>query len=571
MFLQLLTLLGAIGLFLYGLNMLSGGLLKLSGDRLQKFLPRMKKNPVSSILSGFCITTIAESSSAATVMVVSFVNAGVLALEQAILVIMGANIGASFTTWLIAVFGFGVGLKYVTYPLVAAGFILTTMKGQKRKISGEVLLGFALMFLGITYMLGSFPDTMQFPGLRSYLEALAGNEPLNILMFMALGCLLAFGMQSTGAVTITMVMMSCGWISFEMAAAMVLGSNIGTTISANIAASDANIQAKRAALVHTLFNVLGAVLALIFFHPFIRLVCLITETVGVGNPAADLDGATVSAVWPAIFGIAIYHTLFNLFGTCILAWFTKPLEKAVTELVKSSGDTSEEEAKLIYISSRHFGSPSISISQSFKEVAHFAEVMQSGFDNVRNAVNEKDPDKFEIWRMKLVQLEERSDKMEYQIAAFLNSVSSEGANEEEAEQIKVLYRVIGELESLGDSGENISRILERERVHNRKFDGDAIGKINLMIDKVKEAYAVMTENLNRAANGSVTDIANAYNTEDEINETRNKLREEGIAQIESHTGNYQSLNYFLDIISELEAMGDFMINVSQAIVRNDNQ
>ena len=568
MFLQLLTLLGAVGLFIYGLNMLSGGLLKLSGDRLQKFLPHMRKDPVSSILSGFCITTVAESSSAATVMVVSFVNAGVLALAQAILVIMGANIGASFTTWLIAVFGFGIGLKYVTYPLIAAGFILTTMKGQKRKISGEVLLGFALMFLGITYMISSFPDTAQFTGLKTYIDGLAGNEPLSILMFMALGCLLAFGMQSTGAVTITMIMMSSGWISFGMAAAMVLGSNIGTTISANIAATDANIQAKRAALVHTLFNVFGAIMALIFFHPFIRLVCIVTESLGIGNPT-DITGA--SGIWPAIFGIATYHTLFNLLGTCILAWFTKPMEKAVTELVKSSDEASAEESRLIYISSRHFGTPSISISQAFKEVAHFAEIMQSGFSNVRSAVNEKDPDKFETWRMKLVQLEERSDKLEYQIAAFLNSVSAEGINEEEAEQIKVLYRVIGELESLGDSGENISRILERERVHNRKFDEEAIRKINLMIDKVDDAYEVMTQNLRQSVSGAVTDITNAYNTEDEINETRNKLREEGITQIESHTGNYQSLNYFLDIISELEAMGDFMINVSQAIVRNDNQ
>ena len=196
--------------------------------------------------------------------------------------------------------------------------------------------------------------------------------------------------------------------------------------------------------------------------------------------------------------------------------------------------------------------------------------MKSGFVNVANAVNEKDPDKFESFRVKLVQSEELSDKMEYQIAAFLNSVSAESISEEEAEEIKVLYRVIGELESLGDSGENISRILERERVHNRKFDEATIEKINLMISKVDLAYGVMVENLDKAANGYVRDIANAYNAEDVINETRDKLREEGIAQIESHTGNYQSLNYFLDIIAELEAMGDFMINVSQAVVRNDN-
>lgn len=562
MLLQFLTLLGAVGLFLYGLNMLSSGLLKLSGDRLQTFLPWMRKNPINSILSGFCITTIAESSSAATVMVVSFVNAGVLALAQAILVIMGANIGASFTTWIIAFLGFGVGLKFVTYPLIALGFILSTMKGQKRKITGEVIMGFALMFLGLSYIISSFPSTSEFAELKTYVDALSENGPLAVLLFMAIGCLLAFGGQSTGAVTLTMVMMSCGWISFEMAAAMVLGENIGTTISANIAATDATVQAKRAALVHTLFNVFGAIIALILFKPFINLVCDITKAAGVGNP--------LSGGMAGVFAVATFHTLFNLLNTCILAWFYKWIEKLVTRLVKSTDEGSQDNSRLIYITSRNFGTPAISISQAFKEVSHFADVMREGFLNVGNAVNEKDPDKFEVWRKKLVQFEELSDKMEYQIAAFLNNVSSENVSEEEAEQIKVLYRIIGELESLGDSGENISRILEREHVHNRKFDEETIGKINVMVSKVDAAYKVMTDNLRLATTGYVTDISNAYESEDAINDTRNSLREEGINQIENHAGNYQSLNYFLDIISELEAMGDFMINVSQAIVRNDN-
>lgn len=566
MFLQLFCLLGAIALFLYGLNMLSNGLLKLTGDRLRAVLPWMKKNPLNSIIAGFGITAVAESSSAATIMVVSFVNAGVLALSQAILVIMGANIGASFTTWIIAALGFGIGIKYFTYPLVAVGFILSTMKGRRKKIVGEVIMGFSLLFIGLSFVIANFPTTSQFPALSEYITELGGSQAFAILLFMALGCILAFGMQSTGAVTLTMVMLLCGWISFDMAVAMVMGENIGTTISANVAATEAKTQAKQAALVHTLFNVFGAVLALIFFNPFINLVGAITALVGLDNPAT----AANASAWSCIFGVATFHTLFNLLGTCILGWFTKPIEKFITLLVKKSEDNDTDNGKLVYISSRQFGTPSISIGLAFKEVAHFSEILCTGFDNVRNAVNEKDPDKFENYRMKLVQLEELSDKIEYQIATFLNNVSSEALSEEESEQVKVLYRVIGEMESLGDSGENISRILERERVHNRKFDEIAIEKINLMISKVEDAYKIMTENLGKAATDSLTDISNAYNAEDIINETRNKLREEGINQIENHTGNYQSLNYFLDIISELEAMGDFMINVSQAVVRNDN-
>ena len=300
---------------------------------------------------------------------------------------------------------------------------------------------------------------------------------------------------------------------------------------------------------HTLFNVFGAVLALIFFRPLIALSDLVSCGYGV-------------------FAIATFHTLFNLLNTCILAWFVKPIEKLVTLIVaESAGD--KDESRLKYISSRQFGTPSISISQAFKEVARFGDIMHKSLPVIRDAVNETDPDKFEDERMQLVHYEELSDKLEYMIAQFLNSLSTESLSEEEAEEVKVLYRVIGEFESLGDSGENISRILDRERVHNRKLDVEMISKINLMIDKVDVAYTVMNENLRTAVNGSLKDISNAYNAEDDINETRNKLREEGIIQIERHTGNYQSLNYFLDIISELEAMGDFMINVSQSIVRND--
>lgn len=556
MLLQLLSLLGAAGLFLYGLNLLSGGLLKLSGDKFKTFLPWMRKNPVNSIISGFTITAIAESSSAATVMVVGFVNAGALALSQAILVIMGANIGASFTAWIIAALGFGLDITIVTYPLFALGFLMTTSKGQKRKTAGEVILGFALMFLGLFYMQKYFPAVETLPVLKTYVESASSSGILSVILFMAIGCILAFGMQSTGAVALTMVMLSTGWITFDMAAAMVMGENIGTTISANIAASEANIQAKRAALVHTLFNIFGAVLALIFFRPF-------TEMVGC------LAGGLQDS-WSCILGIAIFHTLFNLLDTCILAWFSGPIEKLVNILVKTSGEDGDDKSRLIYISARHFGSPAISISQAFKEVAHFASVLHEGFGNVRLAVNEKDPDKFEKYRMNLVQLEEVSDRMEYQIAAFLNSVSTESTSDDEAEEIKVLYRIIGEMESLGDSGENISRILERERVHNRKFDSQAIEKINMMLDVTDKAYKVMSENLDTAVSGNVRDISNAYAAEDEINNLRNKLREECVNQIEEHSGNYQSLNYFLDIISELETMGDFMINVSQAIVRNDS-
>lgn len=554
MLLTVLSLLGAVGLFLFGLNTLSNGLLKLSGEKLRTFLPWMRKNPVNSILSGFCITTIAESSSAATVMVVGFVNAGAIALSQAILVIMGANVGASFTTWVIALFGFKIKTVAVIYTLVLVGFILSMAKGRKLKTAGEAVFGFSIMMLGVTYMLQFFPAIEELPALQEFTLSLSSGTLLPVLLYMAIGCVLAFLVQSTGAVTLTMVMFSAGWIDFGLAAAMVMGENIGTTISANIAATDANIPAKRAALVHTLFNAFVAVLSLIFFRQFISLI-------------EWLVGGFHQSIWKGVLGIATFHTLFNLFGTCILAWFTKPIEKLVTLLVKESADGSDSDSKLIYISARQFGTPAISIDQAYKEVAHFGEVLYKGFEYVKLSVNEKDVDKFEEYRVKLVQLEETSDKMEYQIASFLNNVSTGQLSEDEANDIKILYRIIGEMESLGDSGENISRILERERVHNRKFDDAIVAKINAMIDVTDAAYRVMCSNLETASTSDISDIQNAYLAEDEINRKRDSLREESVNQIEQHSGNYQSLNYFLDIIAELEAMGDFMINISQSLVK----
>lgn len=566
MVLTFLTLLGAVGLFLYGMNLLSNGILKLTGDKFSSWLGIMKKNPISSIASGAGMAAIAESSSAATVTIVSFANAGAITLAQAILMIMGANIGATLSAWFIAVCGFSFEIGNIAYPFIALGFVLLLLKGRKRKIIGEAILGFAFIFLGLSYMMNNFPIAGEMADIKASFDSFTGNGFLSIILFMAAGCILAFACQSTGAVTLTMVIASCGWISFDMAAAMVMGENIGTTITANLAASEANLQAKRAALVHTLFNIIGAILILLIFRPFLKLIGLMATGLGLDNPYLGAICSDHRSILSGVYGIAIFHTMFNLLNTCVLAWFTKPLERLMTILVKNQEGSTGEESRLKFISARHFSSPAVAIGQAFKEIAEFGEELRTGFKYVKQAVNENDPDKFEEHRMALVQLEELSDKLEYQIAEFLNGLTTEPLSDEEASQVKILYRVIGELESLGDSGENISRILERERVHNRKFDEKAVGNINFMIDKVMKAYDVMVDNLKAAISGDLKDIKNAYSAEDEINETRNRLRNEGIGQIEQQTGNYQSLNYFLDIISELEAMGDFMINVSQAVL-----
>ena len=552
MFTTILTLLGAIGLFLYGLNLMSGALMKLGSEKMRHFIPWMAKSPINGILSGAGITIMNQSSSAATVMLVSSVNAGAITLAQAILAIMGANIGTSVTAWLIALFGFKLNLPAFCYPFIAIGFVCMMMKGRKRKTIGEIILGFGLIFLGMQFMINEFAQIGAITAPLSQSSLTFGKSFLGILFFCAVGCVSAFLFQSSGSLLVTMLLISAGWIGFPMAAAMVMGINIGTTITANLAASDANIQAKRAALAHTLFNVMGTILFLVLFGPLVNLTSIIID----GNCSG-------------VIGVALFHTLFNLLTTCVLAWFINPFEKLVTYFVKASDAPSEDDTRLKFISARTFSSPSIAIAQAEKEVANFGHIVADGFSNVALALAETDEDKFEEYRMKLVRFEELTDKIEYQTAAFLNKLTASQVNEEEAERIKVLYRIIGELESIGDCCENLSRIFERERVHNRKFDETAVKNINIMIDTVSRALGVMTENLDMAAYGKVTDISNAYSAEDEINQTRNTLRAQGISQIEAQTGNYQSLNYFLDIIAELEAMGDFMINVSQAVVKKD--
>ena len=326
------------------------------------------------------------------------------------------------------------------------------MKGKKRKIAGESILGFAFIFLGMSYMMNNFPAAGEMTGIKAAFDSFTGNGFLTILLFMAAGCILAFACQSTGAITLTMVIASCGWISFDMAAAMVMGENIGTTITANLAASEANLQAKRAALVHTLFNLIGAILIILTFKPFLKLIGLMVTGLGLDNPYLGSLSSGREAVLSGVYGIAIFHTMFNFLNTCVLAWFTKPIERLMTLLVKKQEGSSEEESRLKFISARHFSTPAIGIDQAFKEIAGFGEELGSGFGYVRKALNESDPDKFEEYRMSLVQLEEISDKMEYQIADFLNGLTTEPLTDEEADEVKILYRVIGELESLGDSG-----------------------------------------------------------------------------------------------------------------------
>ena len=567
MILQLFTLIGALGMFLYGMNFMSTGLQKASGDKLRGILTSMTSNPLKRVLTGLGITALVQSSSATTVLVVSFVNAGLLTLVQAVGIIMGANIGTTLTAWVTAV-GFSVDISAFSVPLMILGFILTNSKKQQYKNIGEFIVGFALMFLGLSFMkssagtLLSNKDAMMVFFSR-FTEFGFGSD----LIFLLAGTILTIVLQASSAtMAITMLLTTSGLIDFELACAMVLGENIGTTITANMAAAVGNTSAKRAALAHTLFNVFGVIWMLIVFRPFLKLVGIVMVAVGFDNPLT-VDLTTPEAGPTLLYGISMLHTLFNITNTMILIWFAQTIVNIVTRLIKTPANTEEEAFRLRYIDAGLIAAPELATEQATKEIIHFAKISKNGLGYVRTAINETDSEKFEEIRGKLVKYEEISDRIEYEIATFLNAVSSHELSGDTSSLIKAMYKIIGELESLGDSGEAISRIIARKNIHNRTFNEETIKKLNNMVDLVERAYDAMIYNLEAMSEDRLENIQNAYNAEENLNVMRNNLRDEEIEKIDRNSDNYVTGVYFMDLINELERMGDFIINVSQDLLK----
>ena len=565
--LQIFTLLGALGMFLYGMNLMSSGLQKASGNKLRSFLSAMTSNPFKGVLTGLGVTSVIQSSSATTVMVVSFVNAGLLTLAQAISVIMGANIGTTVTAWLVSWLGFKADISILAVPLMALGFLFSNSKKNQRQNIGELIVGFCLLFLGLSFMKESVPDLNETPEVLDFVKTWSSHGFASVLIFLAFGTILTLVLQSSSAtMAITLIMLSMGWIPFNMACAMVLGENIGTTITANIAASVGNTQAKRAAMSHTIFNLFGVVWALIFFKPFLSLVGYIITLFGLPNPTAEgfvVSSPTSDEGTSVLYGLSMLHTLFNTINTFILIWFVKAIEKAVVAIIKAPKEQDADAFRLKYISAGPLSTPELATEEAFNEIIHFANISRKGLGYAKMAIAEKDEDKFEELRNKLVKYEEISDRIEYEIAAFLNAVSAGDISESTSLKVKAMYKIIGELESLGDSGELISRILSRRNVHNKTFDATTVKKLEDMVDAVDKAYDAMIVNLEAAHKGELQTITNAYNAEDRINNLRTYLRDSEIEGIESGEKNYQTSVYYIDIVNSLESMGDFIINISQ--------
>jgi len=544
----------------------------MAGAKLRSFMAAMTSNAFKRVLTGVVVTALVQSSTATTLMLVSFVNAGLLSLANAIGVIMGANIGTTVTAWIFALSfgGSSFSLGAIAVPLMFFAFLCIQSKSNKTaRHLGEFLMGFALLFLGLTTLRETSTVLLDNEPVRLFLSHLTGGGVWSIALFMVVGACMTLMLQSSAAtMAITMVLVANGYIPFEMAAAMVLGENIGTTITSNIAASVANVSAKRTARAHLLFNLFGVFWVSCLFHPFLRLIGNIVELFGFPNPITTVWGedaeVTASLTASLPFVVATLHSLFNIITTLILIWFVPVIEKIVTWMVPSPKGE-EEVFRLKYINAGPLSTAELSLKESQQEIAHFGQICRNGLGYVQSAIHAKDEKEFEFFNEKLVKYEEITDRLEFEIATYLGEVSHAKVGSSALARIKGSYRIIGEMESLGDSGESIGRMLMRTYAHQRTFTPEMFRKLDKMISLVDQAFSAMLENLAIPIH-EISNINNAYVAEAAINKLRDKLRAEHLEKLEQEGYPYETGVFYIDIINELEKMGDYIINISETLI-----
>ncbi len=593
-FLDFLCLLGAVGLFLYGMKVMSEGLQKAAGDRLRNILSAMTRNRFTGTLTGFLITALIQSSSASTVMVVSFVNAGLMSLSQSMAVIMGANVGTTFTAWVIALFGFKVNISAFVLPLIGLSVPLLFTKNSRNKSIGEFLIGFAFLFMGLDMISRYVPDLQSNPEMFAFLQQYTSMGFGSVLIFLTVGILLTMVIQSSAATfAITLIMCSKGWIGFDLSCALVLGSNIGTTITPIMASMGGNVAARRTAMGHLLFNLLGTVWTLAIFFPFVNLTQWITESLGQGDPTALAkyvnyieanDPDTYNHLFdnslpdghPALvkiamlqqsvsIGLSIFHTVFNLINLSIMIWFTNIYVKIVERLIPSNKNE-DETFQLKFISGGMMSAAELNIAQAEKEIVVYGQRVQRMIGMAQNIVHAKDnSEDFTHQFSRLEKYEEISDRMEIEIANYLNRCSEGRLSNEGKHRIASMLRIVSEIESIADCCYGVAKILIRKQESRVKFNEEIYTNVDSMFIDVEAAMANMLLLLSDVENVHEKDIITSYNREREINNLRNQLRSANVENINERHYEYQAGIYYMDIIGSLEKTGDYIVNVVDEI------
>ncbi|MBQ0155117.1 MAG: Na/Pi cotransporter family protein [Bacteroidales bacterium] len=552
---NILSLLGSLGLFLFGMKTMSEGLEKFAGDRLRNILAAMTKHRLYGVLTGIVVTALIQSSSATTVMVVSFVNAGLMNLAQAIGVIMGANVGTTVTAWIISAIGFKVNIASLALPLIAFGIPLMFSKQSKRKSIGEFIFGFAFLFMGLSFLQKAATDLNIGEMVALMLSKVADGGFLTILLFVLVGALVTMLVQAsaaTMAITLMLFDMNIPGFGLEQAAALAMGQNIGTTITALMASMTAGTQARRAALAHMFFNVFGVVVVLLIFYPFCNAVSWFVEDV---MHAGD----------NGLFKLSMFHTAFNIFNTLLLIGFVHQIENFVCRVLPAKEE--QDEPRLKFISGGFLSTAELSILQARKEIVFFAERCQKSFNYVLSMHGITNDGDFQEIFKKVEKYEGITDNMEYEIAHYLQQVSEGRLSDDAKRQVQRMLREVDDLESIGDCCFSLARTLSRKRENCKEhFTSAQLEQIHNMEQLVSNALSLMTETLQQPE-GEGHDISRSYKIEDEINALRTQLRNKNLENIAAGQYDYQLGAFFIDFVNGLEKLGDYVLNVVQSKAR----
>ncbi|CDD06230.1 MULTISPECIES: Na/Pi cotransporter family protein [Prevotella] len=547
-------IIGSLALLIYGMKVMSEALQKMAGSQLRHILGTMTKNRFTGLITGMFVTASVQSSTATTVMTVSFVNAGLLTLAQAISVIMGANIGTTFTAWIMTL-GFSFNMANVVFPVFFIALLLIYRK--KHRYVGDFLFGVAFMFFAIS-TLGATGKEMDLSHNQSVIEFFSSFDKdsyLTIFAFLGLGTILTFCMQSSAALmAITMVLCSSGVLPIYMGIALVLGENIGTTITSNIAAMGANTQARRAAMAHLSFNVFGVLWVLCIFYPFIDMVC---GFVGVDPHSGHIDASRLSVV------LAAFHTTFNVCNTAVLIWFIPQMEKLVCTIIKPNAMKDEDDFRLRYIGDNTLmATPELSVLEARKEIQSFAERIQRMFSMVRELLGVKNENDFVKLFTRIEKYEGISDNMEIEIANYLDKVSDSHLSDETKAKIRAMLREISEIESIGDSCYNIARTLNRKLRGKEDFTEQQYDHLHQMFELTDDSLTQM--NVMLSSRRYDLDVNRSFNIENEINNYRTQLKSQNINDVNNHLYTYAIGTMYMDIVSECEKLADYVINVVEA-------
>lgn len=552
-------LIGALALLMFGMKTMSDSLQKMAGPQLRHVLGTMTTNRLTGILTGTLITAAVQSSTATTVMTVSFVNTGLLTLAQAISVIMGANIGTTLTAWIMSA-GFSFNITDFVWPAFFIAIILIYSK--KRKIIGDFIFGISFMFLGLGTLRQTGID-MDLAHNQPVLEFFASFDPHSFqttITFLIIGSILTMCVQSSAAVmAITMILCSTGVLPIYQGIALVMGENIGTTVTSNVAALTANTQARRAAMAHMVFNIFGVLWILCIFHPFIHLVC---GWVGFDDAMEKTDPHFVTNATKLSFVLAAFHTTFNLANTFILVWFIPQIEKLVCKIIRPKKNTDEDDFRLRFIQSGIMKTPEISVLEAQKEIHCFAERIQRMFGMVKTLLGETNEEKFVKLYSRIEKYEGISDNMEIEIAKYLDQVSDSHLSDETKAKIRAMLREISEIESIGDSCFNIARTLNRRFKGKEDFITSQYEHMHQMMELTDNALTQM--NITLVGHKGDNDANLSFNIENEINNYRNQLKSQNINDVNNHLYTYAIGTMYMDIIQECEKLGDYVVNVVEA-------